>query len=410
MGFTKLEQTLLNELQELKTTGTAKGQEAVISGVKKASGSKGPRYLLEDRGDQEFIRMNSNSYLGIALDEALIEAEEKASREFGVGPGAVRFINGTFKPHRDLEKRLARFHNRAEAMIFSSAYATMIGVFNSLTTAETIIISDELNHNCIINAMRLSRPKDKKVYKHLNLEQLESRIKEAVSQAKRLLLITDGIFSMRGDYAPLDKISDLCKKYEPEFPEGIILMVDDSHGVGAFGQTGRGAEEYTHADRVDILIGTLGKAFGVNGGYVVAGKPIIDYLREKSVTYIYSNPITTGEAAATIKALDFVESAEGKKRLAHIRELTKRFKDGLKRLGFETLTGEHPIVPLLVRHTDKTTALVHFLLENGVLSTGIKYPVVPRGDEEIRFQVNGNHTALDIDTVLEILDRYKKKK
>jgi glycine C-acetyltransferase len=240
--------------------------------------------------------------------------------------------------------------------------------------------------------------------------QLESQIKESIGQARRLLLITDGIFSMRGDYAPLDKISDLCKKYEPEFPEGIILMVDDSHGVGAFGQTGRGTEEYTHADRVDILIGTLGKAFGVNGGYVVAGKPIIDYLREKSVTYIYSNPITTGEAAATIKALDFVESTEGKNRLAHIRELTKRFKHGLKRLGFETLAGEHPIVPLLVRHTDKTTALVHFLLENGVLSTGIKYPVVPRGDEEIRFQVNGNHTAFDIDTVLEILDRYKKKK
>lgn len=408
MGIHKLDKALSTELDELRRSGTGKGEEAVITGVKKASGEKGPRYFLEGRGDQEFIRMNSNSYLGISLDEDLIAAEEHASRIYGVGPGAVRFINGTFKPHRDLEKRLARFHHKEDAMIFSSAYATMIGVFAALTTSETIIISDELNHNCIINAMRLSRPKAKYIYGHLDMIQLESHIKESIGQARRVLIITDGIFSMRGDYAPLGKISEHCTQYEGEFEEGIILMVDDSHGVGAFGHTGRGTEEYTHGD-VDVLIGTLGKAFGVNGGYVTAGKTIIDYLREKTITYVYSNPITTGEAAATITAIDFLESQAGRERLSYILALTRRFEGGLKRLGLETIEGDHPIVPLLVRDTQKTTDIVKHLLENGVLATGINYPVVPKGDEEIRFQINGNHTPYDIDHVLGILKEYQKK-
>jgi len=408
MGLDKLNIVLANEVNELVSKGTAKGKEDIIVGVKKPEGEKGPRYFLKGKGEMEFLRMNSNSYLGLSLEEDVIKAEEKASREFGVGPGAVRFINGTFKAHRDLEKRLAEFHKREDAMIYSAAYSTMIGVFNALTSKETIIISDELNHNCIINAIRLSRPKDKKIYKHNDMEELEERIKESIGNCLRVLIVTDGIFSMRGDNAPLDVISKLAKKYDAEFPENIMVMVDDSHGVGAIGETGRGVEEYTNADGVDVLIGTLGKAFGVNGGYVVSSEAVTRYLREKAVTYIYSNPITIGESAACFKSIEILDSEKGRERLKHVKKLTKKFEDGLTELGFEFIPSDHPIVPLMVRDTEKTTEIVNFLKENGVLSTGLNFPVVPRGDQEIRFQVNGNHTEYDIDFVLGLLKEYKE--
>ena len=410
MGLERVEKALGAELDELFSSGTAKGKEDIFVGVKKPEGEKGPRYLLKGHGEKEFLRMNSNSYLGMSLEESVIEAEEKTSREFGVGPGAVRFINGTFKAHRDLEKKLATFHGREDAMIYSAAYATMIGVFAALTSKETTIISDELNHNCIINAIRLSRPFEKKIYKHNNMKELGKFIEESVgSGAKRLLVVTDGIFSMRGDFAPLDEIQAFAEKYNAEFPEGIVVMVDDSHGVGAFGETGRGTEEYTGAGKEDVLIGTLGKAFGVNGGYVVSSETVTRYLREKAITYVYSNPITAGEAAATLEVVEFLDSEAGRERLKYLRKLTKKFEDGLKRMGFEVIESEHPIVPLMVRDTQKTTDIVSFLKENGVLATGLNFPVVPQGDQTIRFQVNGNHTAHDIEFALSVLDEYRKK-
>ena len=409
MAIEKLNVALNNEVEELNTKGTAKGKEDIIVGVKKPEGNKGPRYLLKGHGDKEFLRFNSNSYMGMSLEDDIIQAEEEASKEFGVGPGAVRFINGTFKAHRDLEKKLAKFHNKEDGMIFSCAYTAMIGVFNALTSKETIIVSDELNHNCIINAMKLSRPKAKKIYKHNNMEMLEEQIKESVGNCQRLLIITDGIFSMRGDYAPLSTISELAKKYDAEFPENIIIMVDDSHGIGAFGETGRGTVEITNSeDTVDVLIGTLGKAFGVNGGYVVTSEAVTRYLREKAVTYIYSNPITVGETAACIKVLDFIDSDKGRERLQYVSELTKRYDDGCKELGFETIESEHPIVPLMIRDTQKTSDLVKFMKDNGVLVTGLNFPVVPDGDQTIRCQVNGNHTEADIDMVLGLLKEFKE--
>jgi glycine C-acetyltransferase len=407
MPTDKFTNVLEEELKELKEKGTAKGKELIITKVKKPSGEKGPRFFLKGFGEQEFIRMNSNSYLGMALREDVIKIEEKAAEEYGVGPGAVRFINGTYKPHRDLEKRLAKFHGREDAMIYSAAYTTVIGVLSSLITKETIVISDELNHNCIINAIRLSRPLEKHIYKHLDMTGLEEQLKKAVGKGKRVVVVTDGIFSMRGDYAPLNEISEIVKKYDKHFEENIITVVDDSHGVGAFGQTGRGTEEYTKAEGIDILIGTLGKAYGVNGGYITSNKTITSYLREKAITYVYSNPITVAEAATALFVIDFLDSEEGIKRLKHLRELTKRFENGLKNLGFEIIESDHPIVPLLVRDTQKTAALVQYLLKNGVLATGLNYPVVPKGDEEIRFQINADQTAYDIDAVLDILKNYK---
>ena len=407
MGLNKIERVLGEELQNLKQKGTAKGKEFIITKVKKAEKEKGPRFFLKGFGEKEFIRMNSNSYLGLSLTDELIEEEEKTAKEYGVGPGAVRFISGTYIQHRELEKKLAEFHKREDAMIYSAAYVTVIGVLSSLISKETIVISDELNHNCIINAIRLSKPLDKKIYKHLNMKELEDRIKESIGIGRRVVVVTDGIFSMRGDYAPLDKIMEISEKYQGDFPEDIVVVVDDSHGVGAFGETGRGTEEYTNT-KVDILIGTLGKAFGVNGGYVVSNETIITYLREKAITYIYSNPITQAEAATALKAVKLLDSEKGHEILKRLRELTKRFENGLKNLGFEIIESDHPIVPLLVRDTQKTTDIVKHLINNGVLATGLNYPVVPKGDETIRFQINADHTPYDIDTVIEILKDYKE--
>ena len=208
---------------------------------------------------------------------------------------------------------------------------------------------------------------------------------------------------MRGDHAPLDRIMTLARSRDNAFAEGAIVVVDDSHGVGALGATGRGAEEYTRSVPVDILVATLGKAFGVNGGYVVGDEILIRYLRERSPFYVYSNPITPAEAAAAHKAIDLLDSPDGLSLLEHLRAMTARFKAGLVRLGFETLPGEHPVAPLVTRDSARTVALVEHLRRRGILVTGLTYPVVPRGDEEIRFQISADHTAADIDAALAAL-------
>ena len=407
MPLTKLTTAIDTEIAALQAEGRLKGKENIITRIIPPSGSKGPRYLLKGKSEQQFIKMNSNSYLGVSLLPELIEKEHEISQQFGVGPGAVRFISGTHQPQRDLEKRLARFHGREDAIIYSSAYSAVLGTISSLLTPETIIISDALNHNCIINAMRLAKPADKKIYAHNNMIELENQIESSIGQAKRLIIVTDGVFSMRGDYAPLDKIRALTDQFDAKFDEGIILIVDDSHGVGAYGATGRGTEEIKQT-QADILIGTLGKAFGVNGGYAVSSEKVVNYLREKAITYIYSNPITAGEAATAQTVIDLLNSPWGVARLQHLSSLTAQFGQGLQALGYEIIESEHPIVPLMVRDTDKTRDLVSYLLTNGVLATGLNYPVVPKGDQSIRFQINADHTATDIDEVLHVLKVYKQ--
>ena len=406
MALEKIIKKLNQEIIDLQNSGRAKGKETVIIDALPPQNGFGPRYLVQGRGEQKFIKMNANSYLGLAFNKDMLKAEEEASRKYGVGPGAVRFISGTYDIHVKLEERLAKFHNRESAMIFSSAYVTSMGVLVPLITKETVVISDELNHNCIINAMRLSRPALKLIYKHNDMKDLRSKLEEAKGKGKRVIVVTDGIFSMRGDNAPLRELVEISNSFDNFFDEGVFTVVDDSHGVGAFGNTGRGTEEYCNT-KVDILIGTLGKAFGVNGGYVVSSKTITDYLRETAPMYIYSNPITSGEAAAVLKAIDILDSEEGQQILKHLKEMTKKFEDGLKKLGFETIEGPHPVVPLMVRDTQRTKKIVNHLFENGVLATGLNYPVVPKGDEEIRFQISGEHTSKDIDYVLNVLASYK---
>ncbi|WP_338135046.1 aminotransferase class I/II-fold pyridoxal phosphate-dependent enzyme [Deinococcus psychrotolerans] len=380
----------------------ARALKRLVERVIQPQGESGPRFVLRD-DPAPYLRMNANSYLGLSFHPKLIEADEAAVRAYGVGPGAVRFISGSYLPHVQLEARLAAFHGREASMIFSSAYATVLSVLSVLITPQTAVISDELNHNCIINAVRLSRPHSKAVYKHLDLDGLDTQL-TAAKGAARALVVTDGIFSMRGAHAPLAEIAAICRAHDADFPEGVLLVVDDSHGVGAFGQTGRGTEEFTHT-QVDVLIGTLGKAFGVNGGYVTSSHVLIDYLREKSPTYIYSNPITAGEATAAHAALDLTDSEWGRERLTRLRSLTEQFRSGLKERGFETLDGQHPVVPLFVRDQAKLVARVADLKTKGILATGISYPVVPKGDESVRFQINADHTPADVDEVLAALGR-----
>jgi glycine C-acetyltransferase len=406
MPFDRLERVLQAEVNKVGESGARKGDEDVICEVHPPAGGKGPRFTLSQRGDQSFLRMNSNSYLGLSLRSEVMHAEERATRAYGAGPGAVRFISGSYQPHVDLERRLAAFHDRAAGMIFSSAYATTMGVLPALITDQTAVISDELNHNCIINAMRLSRPSEKHIYRHLDLADLESKLESAARSCRRAVIVTDGIFSMRGDWAPLAEIKDLVDRYDERFSENAVLVVDDSHGVGAFGATGRGSEEFTGSGPVDVLVATLGKALGVNGGYVVGSQGLVDFLREKSAFYIYSNPITPGEAAAALASLEILDSSAGKELLDHLRAMTARFEQGLVRLGFETIPGEHPVVPLMVRDTARTKALVQHLKDNHVLATGLNFPVVPKGDEEIRFQISADHTVEDIDYTLGVLESF----
>ncbi|MFA9550065.1 MAG: aminotransferase class I/II-fold pyridoxal phosphate-dependent enzyme [Hyphomicrobium sp.] len=406
MPTSRLTPLLETKLDALRQSGRFKGAETVVRGLLPPHDGKGPRYLLEGYGDRPFLRMNSNSYLGLSLDRAVIAGEEEAVRLYGTGPGAVRFISGTWAPHVALEARLAAFHGREAGMLFSSAYATVMGVLPPLITDKTAVISDALNHNCIINAISLARPTEKRIYQHLDLDELERHLAQAAKTSRRAIIVTDGVFSMRGDHAPLDEIMKLANAFDTLFPENVIVVADDSHGVGGFGETGRGTEEVSGGHRVDILVATLGKAFGVNGGYVVANDTIIGYLRETSPFYIYSNPITPGEAGAALAAVEIVDSPHGCQRLDRLRAMTARFREGLTRMGLETVAGQHPVVPLMVRDTDRTARLVAHLRANGILATGLGYPIVPKGDDEIRFQMCADHTPADIDEALGALEQF----
>jgi len=406
MADERLRTLLAAAMAELKARGTVKGMEQVIVGVDPPAGDLGPRCRIAGQGERRFMRMNSNSYLGLSLHPAVIAAEEAAARMYGAGPGAVRFIGGTFGSHVELEERLARFHGREAAIIFSAAYAAVMGVLPQFVTEETLVVSDALNHNSIINAIRLARPARKAIYRHNDMANLENVLRNNAGKVKRVLVVSDGVFSMRGDHAPLREMEEVCASFRSRFEEGIITMVDDSHGVGVFGAKGRGTEEFT-GTRVDILLGTLGKAFGVNGGYVVGEAELIDYLRETVPFYVYSNPITPSEAAAGVAAVDIVDGPEGRELLARVRGSTAHLERGILDAGFETIPGPHPIVPLVVRDTEKTTRLVEHLFAGGILATGIKYPVVPKGDEEIRFQVSAAHTDRDLDAVLDCLKGFR---
>ena len=403
MSLHKLNLSLIAEVGKLQQEGRAKSPERVIVGYLPAAGSRGPRYRLEG-SDRDYIRMNSNSYLSLSNHPEVLAAADAASHVFGAGPGAVRFIDGTFAPHRELEARIARFVDRPAARIFNSAYTTVLGLAITLSGPDTHWIGDELNHNCIIRAMRIANvpSAQRAIFKHNDVADLEAHLARVPDGTGRVIVIFDGIFSMRGDNTPLEEIAALVAPHEHRFREGVVTVMDDSHGIAAYGATGRGTEEHCGA-RADIFVGTFGKAFGVNGGFVAASPELVEAVRQKADTYIYTNPLGAADCAAAVKAVDVTDSQEGRDRLAHLKARTDQFRRGLSGLGFESIPGPHPVVPLLVRDTTRCRAMVTTLFEMGILAVGLTFPVVPRGDETIRFQINAAHTEADIAEVLKAL-------
>jgi glycine C-acetyltransferase len=408
MSLEKLNVSLSAEVARLHEEGRTKAPERVIVGYVPAQAGRGPRYRLRD-SNRDFIRMNSNSYLSLSHHPALLEAADHAAREYGVGPGAVRFIDGTFRPHVELEQRIAEFVCRPAARIFNSAYTSVLGLALTVAGAETFWVGDELNHNCIIRAMRIANvpQAQRAIFKHNDAADLEHYLNRAPATTARVIVIFDGIFSMRGDNAPVDALVAVARRHEDRFRDGTITVMDDSHGIAAYGASGRGTEEHCRT-RVDILVGTFGKAFGVNGGFVAGSSELIEAVRQKADTYIYTNPLGAADCVAAVKAVEIVDGQEGRTRLAHLKARTDQFRRGLESLGFESIPGPHPVVPLLVRDTDRVRVMVRGLYERGILAVGLTFPVVPRGDETIRFQVNAAHTEADIDEVLAALESLKR--
>lgn len=407
MSLEKLDQALIRDVENLREEGRAKLPERIITEYIPPRNGRGPRYKLKNT-PQEFIRLNSNSYLSLANHPQLIEAADEATRELGVGPGAVRFIDGTYHYHVELENRIARFLDKPAAKIFNSAYTANCGFALSVSTKQTYWIGDQLNHNSIIRAMRIANvPRENKaIYNHNDMNHLKKCLDEVPENMDRIVIIFDGVFSMRGDYAPVDKITGLAEQYNEKFKDGVITVVDDSHGIGAYGDSGRGTAEFCEA-RPDVIVGTFGKAFGVNGGFVAGSDALIEAVRQKADTYIYTNPLGVADCAAAIKAIDICDSPEGQTRLKYLKERIQQFRDGVSRLGYESIPGPHAVVPVLVRDTQKTRHMVQHFYDNGVLVVGLTYPVVPRGDETIRFQINAAHTQADVDYVLEVMKNYE---
>ena len=405
MSIEKLNAALTAEVGALEREGRAKAPERVMSGYVAASGGRGPRYLLQGRQGQ-YLRMNANSYLSLSHHPAVLHAADEAARTFGAGPGAVRFIDGTSVHHVALETRIAAFTGRPAARAFNSASTTVLGTAITLTAPDTYWIGDALNHNCIIRAMRIANvPGDRRtIFAHNDPDDLARKLDAVPDGIGRVVVIFDGIFSMRGDAAPLADLLRVTSARDGRFRDGVVTMMDDSHGIGAYGATGRGTEEHAGA-RVDVLVGTFGKAFGVNGGFVAGSPELVEAVRQKADTYIYTNPLGAGDAAAALAGVNVADGAEGRQRLEHLHARTQQFREGLQALGLESIPGPHPVVPLLVRDTDKTRATVKHLFDNGILAVGLTFPVVPRGDETIRFQINAAHTSDDIDQVLHALPR-----
>ncbi|WP_022663912.1 aminotransferase class I/II-fold pyridoxal phosphate-dependent enzyme [Desulfospira joergensenii] len=404
MSTDKLDQTLARELEVFNREGRAKPVERVIEKYIPPKPPFGPRYLIADQAN-EFIRLNSNSYLSLSHHPEVIEAADAASRKFGVGPGAVRFIDGTFIHHHRLESRIARFVDKPAAKIFNSAYTSNCGLALALSNKKTHWIGDQLNHNSIIRAMRISNiPRQNKgIFKHNDMADLRRCLEEVGPEIERVIVIFDGIFSMRGDFAPIKEIKAVCSEYDSRFKDGVITVTDDSHGIGAYGRSGRGTPEFCGAVP-DIIVGTFGKAFGVNGGFIAGSPDLIEAVRQKADTYIYTNPLSVADCAAAIKAIDICDSQEGLSILESLETGITQFRKGLERLGKESIPGPHPVIPLMVRNTEKTHHIVDYLFDNGVLAVGLAFPVVPRGDETIRFQINACHTPADIDYVLKLLE------
>jgi len=400
---------LKSEIERIDKVKTSKRFEKIIDGFTK---EKSPKAIINKKKYQVF---NSNDYLGLRHHPLLKKAEQKASEIYGTGPGAVRFISGSLKIHRDIEKALAKFHKKDDAMVFSSSFATNLAVLyclisgqnkDSLVDANVIVISDALNHRSIIDGIRIANlPKEQRtIFRHMDTGHLSQILEANKNKYKRALVVTDGVFSMLGEYQKLKEIRNIIDRYDGQYENGVLLVVDDAHGVGIAGKTGRGIEEIEGV-KADVLIGTFGKAFGADGGYVVASQTIIDYLRESAATYIYSNSIPPGTAGAVLKSIEILDKTVGKKLLKNSKENVAYFKKQMKKVGYQFATdSSHPIQPVLIGDPIKTSDLVGKLFKKNIIVTNISFPVVPKGRDEIRVQISAVHTKKDIDQLVKAFE------
>jgi len=349
---------------------------------------------------KEVINLASNNYLGLANHPKLVEAEIDAAREYGAGSGAVRTISGTMSVHMKLERRIAQFKNAEACVVFQSGFAANAGTVSAVLGPEDHIISDALNHASIIDGCRLSRAKIH-VFPHRDTAAAAKIAEELAGEPGHKLLITDGVFSMDGDIAPLPELVAIAEKY------GAIMMIDDAHSSGVLGKNGRGTvDHFGLHGRVDIQVGTLSKAIGALGGYVCGSRDLIEYLYHRARPFLFSTSHPPAVAAACLAAFDILDREP--ERIERLWSNTRRFKKALQDAGFDTGSSETPITPIMVGEASKAHEFSRKLFENGLYSTGIGFPTVPEGKARIRTIVTATHTPETLDRAVEILAKVGK--
>ena len=349
------------------------------------------------------VNMCANNYLGLSARPELIEAAKESYDKWGFGLSSVRFICGTQQIHKDLEAKIAKFSGMDDAILYTSCFDANGGLFETLLGKEDAVISDELNHASIIDGVRLCKAMRYR-YKNNNMADLRSQLTAArEAGAKKILIATDGVFSMDGYIANLNGICDLADEFD------ALVMVDDSHSVGFMGEHGRGTAEYCGCmDRIDIVTGTFGKALGgASGGYTAARQPIVDLLRQKSRPYLFSNTMAPAIYAATIRTIELLEESTALRDKVH--ENARYFRAGMEKLGFDLLPGEHPIVPVMLYDPKVANEFAARMLKKGVYVVGFCYPVVPKGRDRIRTQISAGHTKEDLDFAVKCFREVKEE-
>ena len=350
------------------------------------------------RDDKEYLMMASNNYLGLTFDPRVIVGALKGTQQYGTGSGGSRLVSGTFPLFTDLENELAKFKNTEKALVFNTGYMANVGTISAIADKNTIIFSDSLNHASIIDGCRLSRG-SVKAYSHCDVDELKYLLKQVDCNARKLI-VTDGVFSMDGDIAPLDKLYELSRDYN------ALLMVDDAHATGTIGN-GHGTAAYFNLEKeIDIQLGTLSKSLGSVGGYVAANSTIIDYLVNTSRSFIFSTALSPADIGAALAALQVLETDASV--LGRLQENVNYMADQLISMGIDA-TNETPIFPILIGRNEDTLAVSDYLYENGIIGTAIRPPTVPIGESRIRLTVTAAHNREQIDYVCHTLHKAIQK-
>lgn len=385
MSFVNTKAGITAELEEIKASGLWKTERVITSEQKND-------ITLDD--GSEVINMCANNYLGLANHPSVIEAAKESYDQWGFGLSSVRFICGTQTIHKTLEAKVSEFLKTEDTILYAACFDANTGLFETILSKEDAVISDELNHASIIDGVRLCKA-DRYRYKNNDMQDLEAKLKEAkASGARRILITTDGVFSMDGTIAQLDKICDLADKYD------AMVHHDDCHAVGFMGATGRGVHEHCGVmDRVDIITGTFGKALGgASGGYTSGRKEIIEMLRQRSRPYLFSNTLAPSICAASIKVLEMLSASN---ELSNkLKENTRYFRKGMQEAGFDIPNGTHPIVPVMLGDAQLAQEMSKKLLEKGIYAIGFFFPVVPMGKARIRTQISAGHSRSDLDKAI----------